>query len=110
MNVYRVLTGSTNVKYELKQNLEVTNFGNVDSNKKKGADVTIFQIREDHKTLFENDKYWEILKVAIALNVEGTIKKLDSLILMEIQKYVKQKIKQIKHLLTFYIDSNHQLV
>ena len=78
MSVYQVLTGSTNVKYELKQNLEVTNVGNVDSKKKKGADETVVQIREDHKTLFENDKYWEILKVAIALNVEGTIKKLDS--------------------------------
>ena len=50
----------------------------MDSKKKKGADETVVQIREDHKTLFENDKYWEILKVAIALNVEGTIKKLDS--------------------------------
>ncbi len=78
MSVFQILTGAANTKYELKQNLEITNVGNVDANKKKAADETVVQIREDHNTLFENEKYWDILKVAIALNVEGTIKKLDS--------------------------------
>ena len=75
MSVFQVLTGAK-TKSELKQNLEVAGVGNVDS-KKKGNTDEVVQIREDHTTLFENEKYWEIIKVAIALNIEGQIKKLD---------------------------------
>ena len=77
MSVFQVLTGAANTKFELKQNLDVQNVGNVTSNKKANTDE-VLQIREDHKTQFENEKYWEILKVAIAVNIEGQIKKLDS--------------------------------
>jgi Ca2+ transporting ATPase len=73
MSVFQILTG--NWKKELKQNLEMNEVGKLDS-KKKGNDE-IKQIREDYQTLFENDKYWETLKVAIALNVDSTIKKLE---------------------------------
>ena len=75
MNVFQVLTGDNN-KFKLKQNLEVKDVGDVTSNKKKNPDEQK-QIREDHNKQFPNDKYWEILKVAIALNIEGQIKNLD---------------------------------
>ena len=75
MNVYQILTGSTNKKYELKQNLEIGNVGSLNKGNINKDDV--FQIREDYNNIFENDNYWEILKVAIALNVEGTIRTLD---------------------------------
>ena len=72
MSVFQVLTGSW--KKELKQNLEKGDVGKLDQ--KKNNDE-IEQIREDYKTLFENEKYWETLKVAIALNVDSSIKKLE---------------------------------
>ncbi len=75
MSVFQVLTGAANTKFKLKQNLEVENVGNVTSNKKASNTDEVRQIREDYKTQFENDKYWEILKVAIAVNIEGQIKK-----------------------------------
>ena len=34
-------------------------------------------IREDHNTLFKNDSFWDVLKVAISLNVDCSIKRLD---------------------------------
>ena len=77
MSVFQVLTGDK-TKFGLQQNLEVENVGNVTSNKKASNTDEVLQIREDHKTQFENEKYWEILKVAIAVNIEGQIKKLDS--------------------------------
>ena len=75
MSVAQVLTG--NWKKQLTQNLEMGDVGRLD--KKKSNDPNdIKQIREDHNTLFGNDNYWEILKVAIALNVDCSIKNLDS--------------------------------
>ena len=71
MSVFQVLTGVW--KKELKQNLEVEEVGKLE---KKNNDE-IKQIREDYKTLFDNDKYWDTLRVAIALNVDASIKKLD---------------------------------
>ena len=73
MSVFQILTGDN--KFELKQNLEVAGVGNVDS--KKGNTNEVVQIREEHNTLFSNEDYWEIIKVAIALNIEGQIKNLD---------------------------------
>ena len=72
MSVFQVLTGKW--KKELKQNLEKDDVGKLDQ--KKNNDE-IEQIREDYKTLFKNDKYWATLKVAIALNVDASIKKLE---------------------------------
>ena len=72
MSVFEVLTGSW--KKELKQNLEMNEVGKLDS-KKKNDEIRL--IREDFKTLFDSDKYWEALKVAIALNVDSSIKKLE---------------------------------
>ena len=73
MSVFQVLTGCW--KKELKQNLEKSDVGKLDSQKKNNDEIE--QIREDYKTLFENDKFWETLKVAIALNVDASIKKLE---------------------------------
>ena len=72
MSVFQVLTGAW--KKELVQNLEVEEVGKLDSKKNNGE---IKQIREDYKTLFKNDKYWDTLRVAIALNVDASIKKLE---------------------------------
>ena len=71
MSVFQVLTGSW--KKELQQNLEMEDVGKLD---KKNNDE-IRQIREDYKTLFKSDKFWETIKVAIALNVDASIKKLE---------------------------------
>ena len=74
MSVYQVLTGTSNKL--LNQNLEKDDVGKLDSKKNDPNEVE--QIREDHSTLFSNDKFWDILKVSIALNVDCSIKKLDS--------------------------------
>ena len=73
MSVFQVLTGTWNK--ELKQNLELENVGKLD-NKKNDPDEVVL-IREDHNTLFKNDSFWDVLKVAIALNVDCSIKRLD---------------------------------
>ena len=74
MSVFKVLTG--NAQFELKQNLEDKNVGKLGTEKTNNTE-TKRQIREDHNKYFKNEQYWEILKVAIALNVECTISKLD---------------------------------
>ena len=73
MSVFQVLTGNWNK--ELLQNLEVEEVGKLDNKKNNGE---IKQIREDYKTLFKNDIYWDTLRVAIALNVDASIKKLEN--------------------------------
>ena len=73
MSVFQVLTGKWNK--ELKQNLEMEEVGKLDSKKKNNDEIK--QIREDHTTLFQNEKYWETLKVALALNVDASIKQLE---------------------------------
>ena len=83
MSVFKVLTG--NGEKELVQNMEVENVGKIDDDKEiikqnkkdKKMGITVKQIREDYNTIFNNDKYWNTLKVAISLNVDSTITKLD---------------------------------
>ena len=72
MSVFQVLTGAW--KKELKQNREVEEVGKLDSKKNNPEEVE--QIREDHQTLISNEEFWEMLKVAIAVNVDASIKKL----------------------------------
>ena len=72
MSVFKVLTG--NDEFELQQNLNVENVGKLGTETNKNKDV-VRQIREDHKKYFKNEDYWEILKVAIAINVECSITK-----------------------------------
>ena len=73
MSVFKVLTGNND--FELQQNQQQENVGKLD-NATSSYD-TQKQMREDHNLYFKNDQYWEVLKVAIALNVECTISKLD---------------------------------
>ena len=73
MSVFQVLTGTWNK--ELKQNRELEDVGKLD-NKKNDPDEVVL-IREDHNTLFKNDSFWDVLKVAISLNVDCSIKRLD---------------------------------
>lgn len=72
MSVFKVLTGNND--FELQQNVSQENVGKLNSNTDYSTQK---QIREDYNLYFKNDQYWEVLKVAIALNVECTISKLD---------------------------------
>ena len=73
MSVFQVLTGIG--QQELQQNLEMDDVGKLKEKKDKNEEIK--QIREDYKTLFKNEKYWETLKTAIAVNVDASIKKLE---------------------------------
>ena len=73
MSVFQVLTGTWNK--ELNQNKEKDDVGKLDAKKNDPDEVEL--IREDHNTLFKNDSFWDVLKVAIALNVDCSIKRLD---------------------------------
>ena len=70
MSVSQVLTGTFQRK--LNQNRDVEEVGRLD--KKNNDEVKL--IREDYTSLFQSEKYWDTLKVAIALNVDASIKKL----------------------------------
>ena len=70
MSVSQVLTGT--FKRKLNQNRDVEEVGRLD--KKNNDEVKL--IREDYTSLFQSEKYWDTLKVAIALNVDASIKKL----------------------------------
>ena len=72
MSVSQVLTGT--FKRELNQNRDVEEVGRLD--KKNNDEVKL--IREDYTSLFQSEKYWDTLKVAIALNVDASIKKLQT--------------------------------
>ena len=73
MSVFQILTGTW--KKELYQNREVDQVGKLDGQKNNTDEVA--QIREEHTNLFPNENYWETLKVAIAVNVDASIKMLD---------------------------------
>ena len=77
MNVFKVLTG--NGEKELSQNMEVSDVGKIDDEVKNlpNKNNTVKQIRENYNTLFKNELYWNILKIAIALNVDSIITKLN---------------------------------
>ena len=74
MSVFQVLTGTWKKPLEL--NMEINEVGKLDKQKNNPEEVK--QIREDHTVLFSNKKFWETLKVAIAVNVDATIKMLDT--------------------------------
>ena len=64
MSVFQVLTGTW--QKSLEQNMEVDEVGKLNGGKKNPDEVK--QIREDHTTLFTNEKYWETLKVAMLIH------------------------------------------
>ena len=69
MSVFKVLTG--NSEFQLKQNKNIENVGKVDIER----DNNNQKLEEDHNLYFKNEYYWELLKTAIALNVECTVTK-----------------------------------
>ena len=74
MSVFKVLTGTREI--ELSLNLDIV-VGKLD-NKKKDENAVVEQIREDHNKYFNNENYWNLLKVAISLNVDCTITKYEN--------------------------------
>ena len=72
MSVFKVLTGKD--EFTLQQNLEMAEVGRLGTERKNDE---IKLIRENHEKYFKNEQYWEVLKIAISLNVECTITKLD---------------------------------
>ena len=74
MNVFKYLT----VKKEiiLEESIELEN--GIDLNKKINKDFSEKKIREDHQKYFNNENYWDQLRIAISLNVDGNIKELES--------------------------------
>ena len=73
MNVFRVLTAKT--KIELKETIEDNDTKALDKNKNIKNDL---KIREQHDSYFKNMNYWDQLRIAIALNVDGQIKELEN--------------------------------
>ena len=73
MNVYKILTGKEEI--QLAENREVDDVGDVGDN--RGNNQGQIMIREDHNKYFKNENYWNILRVAISLNVDCSITPLD---------------------------------
>ena len=72
MNVFKVLTAKNEII--LKETLDIENVGNLEH---PGHLTTEKKMREDHMNYFKNEYYWDILKISIALNIDGTINQLD---------------------------------
>ena len=64
----------SNDSFLIKQNEEIKDLG---VGKKKKAEIES-RLRQDHTEVFENEKYWEVVKTAIGLNVDCTVKNLDT--------------------------------
>jgi len=73
MNVFRVLTAKNQI--ELKETVEVDDGKALDKKKSQKSEL---KIRESHDIYFKNTNYWDQLRIATALNVDGQIKELES--------------------------------
>ena len=71
MNVFKVLTAKN--KIQLKETMEVNDAGALNKSQK-----TNLKIRESFENYFKNEKFWEQLKIAVALNIDGQINQLDA--------------------------------
>ena len=74
MNIYKFLTAKKEITF--KETLDYENAGNL--NQKKGGETIERKMREDYNIYFKNQKFWETLKSSLAVNVEGSIKHLES--------------------------------
>ena len=74
MSVFKILTGQDELK--LDQNLEVKIGLDEGIRKADDEEQTVRQIREDPDKYFKNKDYWNLLKIAIALNVDCSITRL----------------------------------
>ena len=72
MNVFKILTAKSEIT--LKETLDIENAGNLDH---PSHETTEKKMREDHMIYFKNENFWDLLKISIALNIDGTINKLD---------------------------------
>ena len=72
MNIFKILTAKNEIT--LKETLDIENAGNLDH---PSHETTEKKMREDHMIYFKNENYWDILKISIALNVDGTINQLE---------------------------------
>ena len=72
MNVFKVLTA--NKEITLKETLDIENAGTLDN---RNHETTQKKMREEHMVYFNNENFWEILKISIALNIDCNIKFLD---------------------------------
>ena len=72
MNVFKVLTAKNQI--ELKETVEVNDGKALDKKKSQKNDL---KIRENHDIYFKNNNYWDQLRIATALNVDGNIKQLE---------------------------------
>ena len=73
MNVFKVLMSGKEIT--LKETIDDVQAGTLS---KKASTTTNKKMREDSIVYFPNHQYWEYLKTGIALNIDGTIRKLDS--------------------------------
>ena len=71
MNVFKVLTAKS--KIQLKETMEVKDAGALNKTQK-----TDLKIREGFENYFKNEKFWEQLKISIALNIDGQINHLEA--------------------------------
>ena len=74
MNVFKVLTGTNEIT--LKETIDVEHSDNLF--KKNDMNTTEKKLREEYTSYFKNENYWNLLKISIALNIDGAIKHLDS--------------------------------
>ena len=73
MNVFKVLASGKEIT--LKETIDDQQAGQLNRNNKE--DTANKKMREDYTTYFSNESFWNSLKTAISLNIDGTIKKLD---------------------------------
>ena len=60
-------------EFQLEENIKVENVGKLDfENEIKG------KIREDYSKYFDNEDFWNLLKIPIDLNIDCSITKLDN--------------------------------
>ena len=72
MNIFKILTAKNEIT--LKETLDIENAGNLDH---PSHETTEKKMREDHMIYFKNENFWDILKISIALNIDGTINQLE---------------------------------
>ena len=72
MNVFKVLTATKEIT--LKETLDDADAGSLN---KQSAAASGKKLREGYDTYFPNEAYWNKLKTAIALNIDGAIKTFD---------------------------------
>jgi len=73
MNVFKILTAKNQI--ELKETLETNEDKALNKNKNI---LNELKIRENHDIYFKNNNYWDQLRIAISLNVDGQIKQLET--------------------------------